>query len=116
MSDQMSSNSHCKYKIRGGIVKKLTPRAKFIATADEKRIKQLLWDVAEQASNHDPEHHEWLTDISKCLNKDLPKIDNRLDIIERQLERIGAPQYRKVRKGFYAEIVRGPKSAKALKD
>ena len=97
-------------------MKKLSPRAKFIATADQKRIAARLWDVMIQASSHDPEHQQWLTDLTKVVNKDLTEIEDRLDLIERALQRIGAPQYRKVRKGIYAEIVRGPRSAKSLKD
>ena len=96
--------------------KKLTPCADFIKNADEKRIRTIVWNTMIQASSHDPEHHKWLTDITNVLNNDLKEIETRLDIIERQLERIGAPQYRKIKGGVYAEIVRGPKSAKALKD
>jgi hypothetical protein len=83
----------------------VTNRAKFIATADEKKLRGWAWDAMMLASTHDPDHA-----------KELRAITDRLNIIERQLERIGAPQYRKVRTGVYAEIVRGPRSAKNLKD
>ena len=81
-------------------MRKLSPRQKFIARVSTRprELANTLWDAIMLASSHDPEH------------------EDRLDVIERQLERIGAPQYRRVRKGIYAEIVRGPRSAKALKD
>jgi len=83
----------------------MTPRAKFIASRDEKTLRGWVWDAMMIASTHDPVHA-----------KELKSITDRLDVIERQLQRIGAPQYRKVRNGVYAEIVRGPRSAKVLKD
>jgi hypothetical protein len=96
--------------------KKLTSRENFIKNATVEDIARLTWDASELAMKHDPDHHKWLMEISKVLNRDLPAIESRLDIIEQQLRRIGAPQYRRVRRGVLAEIVRGPKSAKNIKD
>jgi hypothetical protein len=58
-----------------------SPRAKFIRTVDHKRLAGYAWDAMKLASHHDPDLVE------------------RIDIIERQLERLGAPQYRVLRKG-----------------
>jgi hypothetical protein len=95
---------------------KLTPRAKFIRDAWTAQAAAKAWDAMELASTHDSEHHRWLTRITKVLNRDLNAIETRLNVIERQFERIGAPQYRLASKGVLAEIVRGPRSAKNMKD
>ncbi len=118
------------------MAKKLSPRAKFIASAGREKLASVLWDTM----IHDPDQQAALTLLTnitdklaniadmhtieiKCLKRDanilftkFHDIQNQIDIINRQLQRIGAPQYRRVRKGVYAEIVRGPNSAKALKD
>ncbi len=122
------------------MAKKLSPRAKFIASAGREKLASVLWDTMIQASTHDPDQQAALTLLTNITDKlaniaDMHTIEikglkrdanilftkfhdiqNQIDIINRQLQRIGAPQYRRVRKGVYAEIVRGPKSAKALKD
>lgn len=96
--------------------KKLTPRAQFIKNATVKVIAARAWDAIQMASTHDPDHNKWLTEISRVINRDLAAIESRLDLIEHQLRRIGAPQYRVARHGILCEIVRGPKSAKKVKD
>jgi len=62
-------------------MKKQSPKAKFIAEVDLKRLAGCAWDAMILASTHDPDH------------------DIRLSILERQMERFGAPQYRVLRKG-----------------
>ena len=96
--------------------KKLTPRQNFIENSSWRDVRAKAWDALMMASSHDPDHHKWLTQITNVLNKDLKEIESRLDIIEHQLRRIGAPQYRRVKHGIFAEIIRGPKSAKKVKD
>ena len=96
--------------------KKLTPRANFVLNAPVADIAARAWDALMMTSSHDPDHHKWLTQITNVLNKDLKEIESRLDIVEHQLRRIGAPQYRRARKNVLCEIVRGPKSAKKVKD
>lgn len=86
-------------------MKKMSHRRRFINTATLADVAAHSWAAMDLACHHDPEHE-----------KDIKQLRDELDIVKRQLERIGAPQYRKVRKGIYAEIVRGPRSAKALKD
>lgn len=58
---------------------KLSPRAKFIKTASLEKVAAYAWDAMQLASSHDPDH------------------EKRLAILERQVERLGAPQYRTVR-------------------
>lgn len=96
--------------------KKLSPRANFIKNATIESIAARAWDAMMMASSHDPDHHKWLTEITNVLNKELKAVESRLDLIEHQLRRIGAPQYRRARKNVLCEIVRGPKSAKKVKD
>lgn len=50
------------------------------------------WDAMMMASSHDPDHAREL----KALNKELNELTTRVAILERQMERIGAPQYRRV--------------------
>ena len=74
----------------------MTPRAKFVATmqyhltepVNAKRLAEVVWNTMIQAQNHDPEHAKELRDL-RC----------RVAILERQAERLGAPQYRTVYKG-----------------
>lgn len=60
-----------------------SPRTKFIeeASKDPKKLAAWAWDAMMLASSRDPEHEQ------------------RLAIIERQLQRLGAPQYRVISKG-----------------
>lgn len=67
---------------------KLTPRAAFIKNATLERLAKHSWGAMTLASRHDP-------DLLKLIGD----LQSRVDVIERQLERIGAPQYRLVRKG-----------------
>ena len=61
--------------------KKQSRRARFIKEADLQTVAAWAWDAMMLVSTHDPEH------------------EHRLNILERQTERLGAPQYRVVRKG-----------------
>jgi hypothetical protein len=60
-------------------MKKQTPRANFIVTVDIKKLAGYSWDAMQLASKHDPD------------------LLARIEIIERQLQRLGAPQYRRVK-------------------
>ena len=60
---------------------KLSARAKFIAEVDLKKLAGTTWDALMLASTHDPD------------------LEMRIDVLERQMERIGAPQYRLIKKG-----------------
>ena len=64
---------------------KLSPRKKFIESASLKRLARHSWDAMQLASTHDPDHAKILRDII-----------SRIQVIERQLYRMGAPQYRRV--------------------
>lgn len=70
------------------MMKKLSPRARFIKLADGLEVKRCVWDALMLASSHDPDHAKELRDLRI-----------RIEVLERQMERIGAPQYRLVRKG-----------------
>lgn len=52
-----------------------------ISRTEFNKLRQQVRDALDQASSHDPEHHE------------------RLVVLERQMQRLGAPEYRRVRKG-----------------
>ena len=86
--------------------KKLSPRANFIATFDLKKLAGYVWDAMMLASTHDPDHSEYLDKLNDLIYAEVKLQDRRfsdtctrLSIVERQLERLGAPQYRVVRKG-----------------
>jgi hypothetical protein len=73
----------------------------------EKRSKEAL----RLASKHDPDLEKRIVVCERCetrlinhMNREIGvagkiPLHQRLDIIERQLERLGAPQYRTARKG-----------------
>jgi hypothetical protein len=69
-------------------MKKQSPRSKFIKEVNFERLAGFAWDAMVLASTHDPEHE-----------KDLFELRSRIEVLERQMERIGAPQYRTIRKG-----------------
>ena len=79
--------------------KKLTPRANFIATADLKKLAGYAWDAMQQASTHDPDILRWMKEDRELQTRRFSDSCARLSILERQMERIGAPQYRVIRKG-----------------
>lgn len=72
--------------------KSKSPRATFIETITLKKLAAYAWNTNEQASNHDPEHAKEL----KLLQKENRELEIRIGVLERQMERIGAPQYRRV--------------------
>jgi len=61
------------------MTKKKGPRASFIERSDLKKVAAFAWDAMQLASSHDPD------------------LEDRIVILERQMERLGAPQYRKVK-------------------
>jgi hypothetical protein len=87
-------------------MRKQSPRAKFIARADLKRLAAYAWDAMQLASSHDPDHAKDLKRIEaliyaevKLQDRRFADICSRLSTMERQLERLGAPQYRVLYKG-----------------
>ena len=69
-------------------MKKLTPRAEFVKHASLARVRRRAWDAMAMASSHDPDHA-----------KELLELRSRIEVLEREMERIGAPLYRTIRKG-----------------
>jgi hypothetical protein len=65
---------------------KMSARHNFIQTINLKRLAAYAWDAMQLASSHDPDHA-----------KELKELRIRIDVLERQLERIGVPQYRLVK-------------------
>lgn len=63
----------------------MSPRAKFVKDVTPKRLAGYSWDAMQLASTHDPDHA-----------KELKELRMRIEVMERQLERLGAPQYRRV--------------------
>ena len=59
----------------------MTPRAKFLKEMNLKDIASVAWDALMLASNHDPD------------------LESRISILERQMQRLGAPQYRTIYAG-----------------
>ena len=59
-----------------------SPRKNFIEKATTKSVAALAYDAMQLASSHDPD------------------LLLRIEVLERQMERLGAPQYRTIKKGF----------------
>ena len=64
-----------------------------ITRKEYNKVLRLAKDALELACHHDPEHAKEL----KKLRKDVTHLDILLGVVERQLQRLGAPQYRRVR-------------------
>lgn len=58
-----------------------TPRKNFIEKSTLKRVAAMSYDAMQLVSTHDPD------------------LEQRIAVLERQMQRLGAPQYRVVRKG-----------------
>jgi hypothetical protein len=78
----------------------------------EKRVEEALY----LASHHDPDIVKLIKKIEdiawaevKYQDRQYRLTDDRLAMLERQTEILGAPQYRKVRRGMYARCVRKTK-------
>jgi hypothetical protein len=54
-------------------------------------------------------HERMIREALRLSSTHDPDIMNRLAILERQVERLGAPQYRVIRNGIYARRVRKSK-------
>ena len=87
-------------------MRKQTARAKFIAEVDSKRLAAYAWDAMQLASSHDPDHAKELKRLESLIYAEVKLQDrrfadlcSRLSVVERQLEKIGAPQYRVIYKG-----------------
>lgn len=86
--------------------KKMSPRSRFILETDFLQLKAYAWDAMQLASHHDPEHAKELVNLNNLIYAEVKLQDRRfadscarLSVLERQMERIGAPQYRTVYKG-----------------
>ena len=100
-------------------MKKQSPRAKFIEKTDFLKLKAYAWDAMRLASTHDPDHEKKLEDLKGLIHAEVKLQDrrftdtcSRLSILECQMQRLGAPQYRTVRKGnvtIHVQRVRKPK-------
>lgn len=66
--------------------KQPSPRSKFLSKFDDHKLAAVVWDVMQQASSHDPD-----------LLKAIRNLDSQVAVLERRLDRIGAPKYRRVR-------------------
>ena len=78
----------------------MTPRSAFINNANLEKVAAKSWDAMELASSHDPEHAKDIRDVLdvvRDLAKVVENVEIRVSVLERQMERIGAPQYRRVR-------------------
>lgn len=87
-------------------MKRQSPRAKFIAEIDLQRLAGYAWDAMSLASSHDPDHAKQLEKLealiyaeAKLQDRRFADICTRVSILERQMVRIGAPQYRVISKG-----------------
>lgn len=87
--------------------RKLSPRAKFLKNRTTiKSVAAYAWDAMQLASSHDPEHAEELRRLESMIYAEVKFQDRRfadacarIAVLERQTERLGAPQYRVIRKG-----------------
>ena len=59
-----------------------------VGTMQFKKLEKVAKEALRLASSHDPDHAH-----------DLKSLRLRLDIVERQLQRMNAPQFRVIRKG-----------------
>jgi hypothetical protein len=79
----------------------MTPRAAFIKNADLKRLAAYAWDAMQLASTHDPDLAKSIKQL-EAFNRGYwlrhDELISRIEILGRQVERLGAPQYRIVRK------------------
>ena len=50
-------------------MKKLSPRAKFIAEADIKKLAAFVWDAMQLASTHDPDHEKRLRALERPVKQ-----------------------------------------------
>lgn len=80
-------------------MKKETPRARFIKECDPKKIATVAWDAMCMASTHDPDLVKAISETDHKLESWVKQLWREIDILKRQTERLGAPQYRMVRKG-----------------
>ena len=78
---------------------KLSPRAKFINTASLQKLAAYAWDAMQLASSHDPDHAKELNHLSNLIYAEVKLADRRftdvcarVSILERQVERLGAPR------------------------
>ena len=93
-------------------------RAKFIKESDIKKIAAVAWDALVLASTHDPDHEKQLRRLESLIYAEVKfqdrrfrDLERRVSVLERQMERIGAPQYRALCKGKIRPRVPG-KSAR----
>ena len=62
------------------------------------KVVSRLKGVEALASHHDPEHHKWISNLYRDANilfRKVHDLQSQLDVVQRQMERIGAPLYRR---------------------
>lgn len=80
-------------------MKNQSPRAKFIESVNLKKLAGHSWDAMKLASTHDPDLRQAIIETEKKLEDWVKQLWREIDILKRQMERLGAPQYRVVKKG-----------------
>jgi len=72
---------------------------KSITRKEFARHERMIREALRLSSHHDPDLVRELKDHARWLVQLGTELGNRLDVVEHQLQRLGAPQYRTVRKG-----------------
>jgi hypothetical protein len=70
---------------------------KRVGRREYERVLKLAREAIRLASQHDPDHEHSLKLLfagEECNRKWQEGVEDRLAVIERQMERLGAPQYR----------------------
>ncbi len=68
--------------------RKLSPRAKFIAEADLKKLAGWSWDAMKLASTHDPDHSKKLIELDKMCGY----LFNQTLELEQRIRKLGVLQ------------------------
>lgn len=67
-----------------------SPRSKFLEKFDDHRLAAVVWDLMKLATTHDPDHAKVLADHARWLVQLGTQLGNRLDVVERRLEKLEA--------------------------
>lgn len=76
-------------------------KTKIVAWDRFLKVERQAREAMRLASRHDPDFEKRLDRLTNHVNREIGvaqklSLHDRLDIIERQLERLGAPKYRKL--------------------
>lgn len=78
-----------------------SPRAKFLKRFQDKELAAVVYDTLQLASHHDPDHAKDIkyakSDIHILFEK-VEELESEIQLAQRRLDRIGAPQYRPIKK------------------